>query len=592
MPFLGRTQSDSARKPHLDSFILSRKGLFGEIAKNLLHDTAETEIQRNDIKYQRFKGRIIRNIDIKVLNFGTLITDTSKSFTGSLIHLANVVHRKTRTYVIKNSLFFKRGDIIDPFMIAENERHLRDQPYLQDASIILDRVLDSRDSVDVTILVKDVFSIGGSLTAIGLNGTEISISEVNFEGAGDGINVSTLFDNHRAVKFGYGVEYVKRNIGGKFIDGYIGYQNFYRGISGRKEEDISYIRFIKPLVNSYMKWTYALDISKHVTSNMYSSDSSYATEEQYNYTAIDAWGGYSFNLHNKSMPAENQRVRGVIGLRVLDQKFNQVPAKYIGNYDWRFANLSGVLASISIFHQDFYKTKYIYGFGRNEDVPEGLDVSLTGGWTQKENRDRAYLGVDFERFYFTPTNHYFNFTARADGYLFNNHFEDMNVLANVSYFNRLRDIGSWKQRTFLSLGVARQFNGLLNEPLFLESDFGLPEFSNGSTGGYFRATFKSEVVFYSPRSILLFRVAPFLFYNASLFTQQQDEFSSSRLFTSVGAGLRIRNESLIFGTLELRGYFFPRQDSNGQSFKIDFNTNIKFKYNTQFIQRPDFVHIN
>ena len=585
-------QSDSSRKKNLDSFILSRKGLFGEIVKNLLADTAETELQRNDIKYQRFKGRIIRNINLKVLNFGTLITDTSKSFSNTLIHISNILHRKTRSYVINNSLFFKKGDLVQPFLMAENERHLRDQPYLQDASINLERVPDSRDSVDVTVFVKDVFSIGGSITAIGLNGTEISISEVNFEGVGDGINVTTLYDNHRSINFGYGVEYVKRNIGGEFIDGYIGYQNFYRGISGRKEENISYVRLIRPLVNSYTRWTYALDISNHITSNMYSSDSSYNVDGRYKYYTTDIWGGYNFNLQPRDLFSEEQRLRGVIGLRVLNKQFTQLPTKYISSYDWRYANLSGVLGSISIFRQDFYKTKYIYGFGRNEDVPEGINLSITGGWTRKENRNRAYLGFDFERYYFTTSKHYFNFTARSDGFLANNHLEDMNVLANVSYFNRVREIGKWKQRTFLSLGIARQFNTSLNEPLFLESDFGLPEISNGSTGGYFRATFKSEVVFYSPGSIFLFRWAPFVFYNTSLFTPQPDEFSSSRLYTSVGAGVRIRNESLIFGTIELRGYFFPRQDSNGQSFKIDFNSNIKFKYNSQFIQRPDFVHVN
>ena len=54
-----------------------------------------------------------------------------------------------------------------------------------------------------------------------------------------------------------------------------------------------------------------------------------------------------------------------------------------------------MLGSISIFRQDFYKTQYVYGFGRNEDVPEGVDFSLTGGWTNKNNRVRPYTGLDF-----------------------------------------------------------------------------------------------------------------------------------------------------------------------------------------------------
>lgn len=118
---------DSSRVDRLDSFISSRKGLFGKIVKNLLADTAETQFQRNDVRYQRFQGKVIRNIDIKVLNFGIAITDTTKSFSNSAIHLANVLHHKTRAYVIHNSLFFHKGDRLQPFLIADNERHLRDR---------------------------------------------------------------------------------------------------------------------------------------------------------------------------------------------------------------------------------------------------------------------------------------------------------------------------------------------------------------------------------------------------------------------------------------------------------------------------------
>ena len=587
----GYAQGDSIKPHDLHNFISSRKGIFGSLIRNLLADTSETQFQRNDVKYQRFQGQVIRNINIKALNFGIAITDTNKNFSNGIIKIANVLHRKTREHVIYNNLFFRKGQKVQPFLIADNERHLRDQPYLQDASIEIQRVPYS-DSVDITILVKDVFSIGGSITALGLNGTEISFSEENFEGFGDGLRIQTLYDNRRANHFGYGVEYAKRNLGGEFIDAYVGYQNFNRGITGRKEENISYLRLIKALVNPYMKWTYALDLTNHVNSNMYLSDSVYNNESHYRYYTIDAWAGFNVNLSGISLRLEDQRLRALFGLRVLQQQFTEIPLKYTGVHDYRYADLSGVLGSISVLRQDFYKTKYIYGFGRNEDVPEGVDITLTGGYIRKEGRNRGYLGLAFERYYFSTNKHYFNFTARADGYFARNNFEDINLLANISYFNKLREIGKWKQRTFVSLGVARQYNSLLNEPLFLESDYGLPEFSNGSTGGYFRATFKSEVVFYSPASILLFRVAPFVFYNASLFSAEKEPFSSSRLFTSVGAGVRIRNESLIFGTIEVRGYFFPRQDSNGQSFKIDINSNIKFKYNSQLIKRPEFVHVN
>jgi hypothetical protein len=103
---------------------------------------------------------------------------------------------------------------------------------------------------------------------------------------------------------------------------------------------------------------------------------------------------------------------------------------------------------------------------------------------------------------------------------------------------------------------------------------------------------KGESVFYTPGSFASFRFAPFVFYNTSLFTPQHKNFAQSRLYTSLGGGLRSRNESLIFGTLELRAYFFPRKNFNNESFKIEFNTDLKFKYNSQLIRRPEFIQAN
>ena len=119
-PLLTSAQKDSTTKNKLDGFITSRKGLFGKIVRNLLADTAETQLQRNDVRYQRFKGATIRKINIKVLNFGTALTDTNNIYSNSAINFANVLHRKTREYVIHNNLFFRTGQKIQPFLIADN----------------------------------------------------------------------------------------------------------------------------------------------------------------------------------------------------------------------------------------------------------------------------------------------------------------------------------------------------------------------------------------------------------------------------------------------------------------------------------------
>src|SRR6476619_5011608 len=95
---------DTAHKQGLDSFLLKQKGIIGQLAGNLFKDTTEVEtileLQRNDLPFQKYRGRIIRNIYIGTLDFGVSIKDTSKKINNGLTRIANALHRKSRNNVI------------------------------------------------------------------------------------------------------------------------------------------------------------------------------------------------------------------------------------------------------------------------------------------------------------------------------------------------------------------------------------------------------------------------------------------------------------------------------------------------------------
>jgi hypothetical protein len=591
-----KAQVDTTRKKlSIDSIILRQKGIIGKLVQNLLTDTATgdmTGLQRTDEPFNKYKDRIIRNINIQVTEFE--ITDTAKRFNNKLKRVSDKLHRRTRDFVIRNNLFFSRNEKLAPYVLGDNERHLRDLPFTRDAKITVLPVPGSEDSVDVYIITHDVLSLGGSFRMHNTESVSLSVREDNFLGYGDRIRAQGLFDITRKEKFGYGFDFIKRNIGGSFVDGAIGFSNFDKTFSnGRREERISYFRLTRPLVNRYMKWTYGSQIEMHETQNFYNPDSLYDFDFKYKYKLVDAWGAWNIDADRVDGNTEKARSRRLIGLRVIEQKFSDKPLKYANQYFYSYADLSAVLASVSVFRQNFYKTQYIYGFGRNEDVPEGMEFSLTGGWTKKNQRKRPFVGLDFQRYYFTVSQHYFNYTVRAGAFLYNGKAEDIDLLAQVDYFSRLHHLErKWKQRFFFSASATRQVNSLLNEPLRLESEYGLEELKNNFAGGNSRVTVKAESVFFSPWSVLFFRFAPFIFGNGTYLNLRVENASVPKFYGAVGGGVRIRNESLIFGTTEFRGMYFPRKNFRNESWRIEVNTNIRFKYNREFIKRPEFVRVN
>lgn len=589
-------EPDSTDVPQNDSFfLLKSKGWLGKLARSITTDTVQDEnLVRIDYLYRRYRGRIIRNIEIRSIDFGVPINDTSTSFKNKLTRLADGLHRTTREYVVRKNLFFRENDKLVPILLADNERHLRDQTYLNDVKIIVKRVLGTRDSVDVIVLTKDVLSIGGQFKMSSIQKVETSVREDNFGGTGDKFQLGVLFDKDRSRRLGFGSEYVLRNLSGTFIDGYIGLLDYASAFNTfDKQEKSIYARFIKPLVNPYMKWTYALEGAWHKNVNLYTTDSLFQMDNRYQYYNIDAWIGFNRSAAKLNRRNNDDRLRTLFGLRFLHNEFHTVPIKYETEYFYQYADLTGILGSISIFRQDFYKTQYVYGFGRNEDVPEGIDLALTGGWTNKNNRVRPYMGLDLQLNYFSKKRNYYNYTLRIGGYEYQKKYEDVSILGNVEYFSRLKNLGKrWKQRTFITVGLTTQIRKQLAEPLLLESAFGLPEYENIHLGGDHRLTFKAETVMFNNWRLISFRFAPFIFGNASLLTPVGEPLIKTKFYNSLGAGIRSRNESLVFGTLELRGFFFPNKNFDGSYWRVDFNTNIKFKYNNQFIRRPQFINVN
>jgi hypothetical protein len=581
----------------LDS-LRSKKGVLGAIAQTLITDTTKEDnkiLERADLPFQKYNNKIIRNITIEPIDFGIMIGDTSKRFNNTLTDIANFVHCNTRGWVVRNHLFFKENEALSPFLLGNNERYLRDLPFLQEAHIKVKPIKGNPDSVDVIVYTKDVLSIGGALSVKNSQSGRVEAKEDNFMGWGDKMEVETLYDRARNNQFGFGAEYVKRNIIGSFIDGSAGYLNFSPAFSTQKaEEQLGYLKLEKQLVNPYMRWTYSASAAWHSTTNMFNADSLYHNNLKYSYRVYDAWAGWNLSSNNIGSANEFERMRFLVSARFFDQHFTEKPLEYKDQYYYAYANSRALLASFSMFKLNYYKTQYIYGFGRKEDVPEGLEASITGGMTIKEGRNRPYLGLSFDRYYLTRKDGHMSYSLAVGSSFYKSSLEDINLIANINYFTRLRELGTkWKQRWFFNASFGRLFNGLLDEPLLMESKYGFDNFQNNFLGGFMRSTVKGESVFFSPWNLFFFKFAPFVFSSATVF-QFPSEISNcnTRFYSALGGGIRTRNESLIFGTMELRASYFPKKDAFNNTYQIQLNTNVRFKYKQNFIRRPDFVQVN
>lgn len=542
--------------------------------------------------FKKYNGRIIRRITVNRVGFEQTVTDTAKKLASLGARLMNRTHINTKEWVIRDNLFIREGKPLDAFKVADNERYLRTLNFIQDARILVKRVPGSADSVDLEVVTRDVYTLSGGLDIGSLQHFKADVSEANLFGMGQKLKYTALLHQDRDPNFGYQVAYTKNSIGGSFTNLSAGYGTANPSLyDGQLEEHGYFISLDRPLPSSYAKFAGGATYAYRYTEYAYKNNRPDSLFYKYGMHAYDVWAGYNIT-DRRTMNKGTRRNRKFISLRYARNVFYDVPYQVGDRFDPLFNNMQAILGQVTFFRQDFYKMNYVYGFGITEDIPYGYNLSLVGGWHRQLDLDRPYGGIKFDRYVVPKTGEFYRFYFRGGAFYNKYELQDAEILVGINMFSRLWQWKQTKARQYMRLSYAGIFNRKTSELLRVNNPFGLQSFSDGTIRGDQRLNYLSETYVYLPRKILGFSFAPFVLLNAVALVPEKEPFKKSDIFTGIGGGIRSRNENLVFGTIELRGIYFPRKVEGQPAFKILFNANLRYRYNSNYISKPDIPMLN
>lgn len=546
---------------------------------------------KSEKAFMPYRDKTIRRIISVRYGFERRFTDTSYRLKDLGARLENALHVDTKEWVVQNHMFVREGTPLDPYKVADNERYLRTLPFIQDVRIIPVPAGARKDSVDLLVITKDFFSITGDVDVGGVNRVKVRATEDNFLGMGQRLQLSVLHDQARDPKWGFETLFGRSSIGGSFVTGTVGYSQINTGRSdGGEEENAFFIRLDRPLVSPNAKIAGGLELSHNLSRNVYGKQDS--VYYNYAYNIYDIWLGYNLNTGNTLLFNNVIRDRKVIALRYFKNDYRRVPRQIEERFDPIYNSRTALLAQMTFFRQDFYKTQYIYGFGITEDLPYGYNVAVTSGWYRQLDDDRIYAGADANRYFVTDRGDFCQGFLRVGGFYSREKTRDAGVLGGANVFTMPYHLGRMVLRQQYHASYARQFNREGTERLRVDNLFGLDDFNTDSLQGQQRFSLGTESVLFLKYKPLGFRIAPFAFCNFSLLTPEEKGLKYSDGFWALGGGLRARNESLIFGTLELRATYFPRTVYNIKSFKIELSSNLRFRYQSNYVKAPDVIWLN
>ena len=513
-------------------------------------------------EFRAYSGKPIRNINIISLSpFGTSINNPDKVNKSFLINF-NPIHINTLKFIIKNSMFFKEGDKVNPYIIAQTEAHMRELGYINDARIHITKCSNS-DSVDVTVITHDKFSLGVNIRNVSLKHYDIELYDKNFMGLGSELGLRLINNKDKEPPMGYGISFINHNIFQTFIRYELSYLKHFHSESFK----VSVERPVHPSLRylgglSYLQYktlypVYLTNDTVSIRNELFSATFGRILK---------------FSAKNK----ETSRL-AIAGRLIMQNNLSELPPSVDYEYlYYPFARKTIGLLSTSLFREKLYRSSMLYNFGVTEDVAYGYNITAQVGYENHTYFNRMYSSFSTSWGKYHKIG-YFYTLASIDSYFRNKKSEQGTFRLYTSYYSPLINFkrrGFFRQ--FVSVDYTKGIRRLdaIGEFLFFSklSNFNTSKY-NLEANGVKRFMINTESNWFSPLTILGFRTVIFSFVNiAWLGDENKKLFQSNNFFSGIGIGIRTRNDQLVFKTIQIKFALYPNLNQHKFSDFYNFQT--------------------
>jgi hypothetical protein len=296
------------------------------------------------------------------------------------------------------------------------------------------------------------------------------------------------------------------------------------------------------------------------------------------------WIGRALNLKSYDLGYDNP-ARFVVSGRFLNTTYTERPIE-------DYADASLFLGTVGYSVRHYYKDKYLFGFGRTEDVPTGTLLSLTAGYELNELGNRRYYGLrassglySVRRGYLYLSGEYGSFVRQRD-----RDWQQGLLSTQVLFFTRLYNTGNYQWRHFLWNRMDLGFDRRPGEQLLsIEGERGLRGFrTDGTLRGTSRFVVNYEATMYTPVSFLGFRLAGVAFADVAWLatTPGRESPFIDKPFTGIGLGLRFRNEYTALRTIQILFGFYPRGQLTNNGYRIFESSGAYYDFSDFNFTRP------
>ena len=512
--------------------------------------------------FNKIKDKHINRIYFKRLPpFGSSVEDTSKTADTWIAKVGNNTRIPTSTIILSNNISLKEGEVVTRTKIDESERLLRQLGYISDAKILVRINEIDTNRVDILVISKDQFphAFEAGLTH---NYPQVKLYSLNLFGQGVGFSQSYTFTPKDDPEHGFSTGIRIKNAYGSLVD----INSLYTNKNIRRE---LYVKADRSFYRFETKTAGGLMINRSFKNYGISGSDQIFLDIPLNYFISDLWIGHAFSISSNNYFDKSNLY---VAVQNLNSEFYNIEDS-LKIYPF-FEKNHYYFASVTLAKRDYFKNNLIYSFGRTEDVPFGFMMSLTAGFNHNKVEQRPYVGLSFSLGKtIVPNIGYLSLSIDATSFLKNGTFEQGAIRLSSTFISRLMQANCCKIRSFIDFTYLKGFNRLPFEYTYLnESKQGITGLSSTLLRGKEKFVIKTENVFFKKRRFLGFQFAFFSFADVGFISNGKTMIFNNRAFVTLGGGLRIRNDNLVFKTIQIRFAYMPNLPSAITPYSIDMRS--------------------
>ena len=534
-----------------------------------------------DIDYSKdfaqIKDKPIKHIYFKRLPpFGPSINDTTKVTRGWLAKVGNSTRIPTSTLILKNNITLKEGQLVTQKKIEESERLLRQLGYISGAKILIRKNENDTNYIDVIVISKDQFPHAFDLGLIH-SYPKVRIYSTNLFGQGLGFSQTVIFAPKNDPVHGFATGLRVKNFYGSLID----LSSLY---TKRNNLHDIYFKANRDFYRFDTKNAGGISIDRSFKNYNISGSEQIDIDTSFNYLISNLWYGHSFNIKSSNRYLDKSKL--YFSVQNINSKFYNV-ADSLSIYPY-FSNNHFYFAAITLAKRNYFQNNLIYSFGRTEDVPFGFMTSFTYGYNYNNKGNRHFIGFHFNSGKtIVPNRGYIAYSIDATTFFKGDRLEQGTIRLTASYISRLIYLHCCKLRSFIDVWYLKGINRLPFEYTYLrQTRQGITGFVSSVVRGKEKFVIKTENVFFRPKKIWGFQFAFFSFTDIGFIGNSNVMVFNSKPYLSFGGGIKIRNDNLVFKTVQLRIAILPIVPPGQEFYNVDVAGKVTRKFNDFYPKEP------